>query len=73
MSGYSEVIDCPKCGSKESLEHSCSYDYYTDICLECGYFFEEMVEEKRLSLKELNQKRKEFELEPLKRRKSYKN
>lgn len=63
MSGYSEAIDCPRCGSKESLEHSVDHDDITGFCSECGYEFH--TQYSVLSLEEINEERAEFNLEPL--------
>lgn len=65
MSGYSEAIDCPRCGSKESLEHSVDRDDVTGFCLECGYEYH--TESSVLSLEQVNEERAVFmtDLEPL--------
>lgn len=65
MSGYSEAIDCPRCGSKESLEHSVDRDDVSGFCLECGYSYKTVYE--LMTLEEVNKEREEFmsDLEPL--------
>lgn len=63
MSGYSEAVDCPRCGSKESLERSVDKDDVTGICLECGYLYRTAHEV--VSLSELNEERVQFGMEPL--------
>ncbi len=63
MSGYSEAIDCPRCGSTESLECSVDRDNVSGVCSECGYSYKTVYE--NLSLEEVNEERRAFELEPL--------
>ncbi len=63
MSGYSETVDCPRCGSEESLEHSVDGDDVCGNCSECGYGYQTM--HSVVSLEEVNEMRKELEMEPL--------
>lgn len=63
MSGYSEATDCPRCGSGESLDRSVDRDDITGICLECGYEYH--TEYRVLSLEEVNEERKDCDMEPL--------
>jgi len=63
MSGYSEAVDCPRCGSTESLEHSVDYVDISGFCLECGYSYKTVYTE--LTLKQVNEDREEFNMEPL--------
>jgi len=64
MSGYSESVDCPRCGSKESLERSIDQDDVMGICPECGYEYHTVYS--ILSLEAVNQEREAMELKPLK-------
>ncbi len=63
MSGYSEAIDCPRCGSTESLEHSVDRDDVHGFCNECGYEFHTQYYVHGLAA--VNEERKESDLEPL--------
>ncbi len=63
MSGYSEAADCPRCGSTESLERSIDRDDISGFCLECGYSYKTVYE--NIALKEVNEERVEFDMEPL--------
>ncbi|MBA7638617.1 hypothetical protein ES703_46273 [subsurface metagenome] len=63
MSGYSEAVNCPRCGSIESLERSVDRDDVSGVCLECGYSYKTIYE--NLSLEEVNEERDASELEPL--------
>ena len=65
MSGYSEAINCPRCDSIESLEHSVDDGDINGFCNECGYGYESHIVYKVHSLQEVNEERTEFELEPL--------
>lgn len=69
MAGYSEAVDCPRCGGEESLETSWeSHDNSGEgTCLECGYTFNTGVGtiETVMTLEEANNERKEFDMEPL--------
>lgn len=60
MSGYSERIDCPRCGSRKSLERSVDRDDVSGICLECGYLYRTIYEVS--SLEELNEERKVYDM-----------
>lgn len=64
MSGYSEAVDCDRCGSTESLERSVDRDDISGSCMECGYEYH--TETKILTLEELNEERVGMEMEPLK-------
>ena len=57
MSGYSEAIDCPRCGSVETLEHSADQDDVSGICLECGYEYHTVFS--TLTLEQVNEEREE--------------
>lgn len=64
MGGYSEAVDCPRCGSVESLERSIDRDDVSGFCLECGYSYKTVYE--NLSLSVVNEERVEFgDMEPL--------
>jgi len=58
MSGYSEAVDCPRCGSTESLEQSVDRDNISGCCLECGYSFKIVCT--MMALEEVNEERAEF-------------
>lgn len=63
MSSFSQTEDCPRCGSKESLEASYDNkepDNNSGICLECGYFY--LSTYRVMSLQEANYMRKEYDL-----------
>jgi C4-type Zn-finger protein len=67
MSSFSEAVDCPNCGGKESLETSTENRpvlMVSGFCLECGYSYDTI--EEQMTLDEVNEQRVEFELEPLK-------
>jgi len=64
MSGYSETQDCPRCGSKESLEASIDRDEVSGECLECGYEYHTAFSV--LTLDEVNDERGNCEMGPLK-------
>ena len=63
MSGYSEAVDCLRCGSTESLERSFDRDNISGFCSECGYSYKTIHE--NLSLEEVNEERSISGLEPL--------
>lgn len=66
MSGYTEEVECPRCGgvlhvSTDRKDPEGNYDY----CLDCGQGH--CVSECQWTLEELNEERKEWEMEPLDR------
>lgn len=63
MSGYSEAVDCPRCGSSESLERSVDKDDISGYCVECGYEYHTQFSV--MSLDEVNAERIAVNLEPL--------
>ena len=63
MSGYSEAINCPRCGSIESLECSVDGDDVSGLCHECGYSYKTVYT--NLTLEQVNEERIEFDIEPL--------
>ena len=63
MSGYSEAVDCPRCGSAGSLECSVERVDVSGNCSECGYGYQTVYS--IVSLEETNEMRKELDLEPL--------
>lgn len=63
MSGYSETVDCSRCGSDGSLEASIDRDDIAGTCLECGYEYH--VVHSVLTLDEVNKERKATGLEPI--------
>lgn len=65
MSGYSEAINCPRCGSEESLEHSVDDGDIYGFCAECGYTYKSEMQYGVADLDDVNAERKEFDLEPL--------
>ena len=65
MSGFSELINCPRCGSIESLEHSVDDGDVNGFCNECGHKYESQVKYSVESLEAVNEERAEFDLEPL--------
>lgn len=64
MSGYSETQNCPRCGTKDSLEASVDRDDISGICLECGCEYH--TEYRVMTLEEVNEERVESGMEPLK-------
>lgn len=62
MSGYSDTINCPRCGSL-SLEQSIDRDDVSGICVECGYEYHTVTS--LVTLEQINETRIAFELEPL--------
>lgn len=63
MGGYSEAVDCPRCGSPESLERSIDSDDVSGYCIECGYSYR--TEPQILSLAEVNEERAVSVMPPL--------
>lgn len=63
MAGYSEAVDCPRCGSTESLERSVDRDDVSGYCLECGYSYKTVYE--NMTLEQVNEERNLFDLESL--------
>ena len=63
MSDYSETIDCLRCGSTESLEHSVYGDNVYRFCSECGY--EVYTQYSVHDLDTVNEERVELRMEPL--------
>ena len=64
MSGYSETQDCPRCGSKDSIEASIDRDDVSGECPECGYEYHTV--HSVMTLVEVNEERVVSEMEPLK-------
>ncbi len=63
MGGYSEAVDCPRCGSTESLERTIDRDDVSGFCSECGYEYH--TQHSVMSLDAVNEERTESELEPI--------
>ena len=63
MSGWSAAEDCPRCGSKESLECSGDRRDAQGFCSECGYIY--YVVHEVATLEAVNEERIEFEMEPI--------
>jgi len=63
MAGWSEAIQCPECGTEDSLEIWFERYELGGACLECGYVIETVS--KQLSLEEVNEERIESGMEPL--------
>ena len=66
MSGWSDCQDCPECGSKDSLMtygESRPYETGGGECLECGFKY--YTTEEQMDLDEVNERRKDYDLEPL--------
>lgn len=63
MSGYSEAVDCPRCGSTDSLERSVDRDDVSGYCRECGYSYKTVYE--TMTLEQVNEERAEFGIKPL--------
>lgn len=63
MSGYSEAVDCPRCGSIETLERSADRDDVSGCCLVCGYSYQTVYS--AVSLDEINKEREELGMELL--------
>lgn len=63
MSGYSESINCPRCGGEETLEHSIDNSSVDGFCINCGYWYRTI--EGVTSLNELNEERKGVNLPEL--------
>lgn len=67
MSGSSESLDCPRCGTKESLEaYEDNDDGHPSVggeCLECGYEYH--TDHSVMTLEEVNEARENGGLEPL--------
>jgi Zn ribbon nucleic-acid-binding protein len=63
MSGWSEALDCPYCGSEGTLEAFGERCEVGGTCLECGYSYHTV--EEQLTLEQVNEERKELDMEPL--------
>jgi hypothetical protein len=66
MSGWSDSSICPKCGGN-NLMTSGDYKPHDNVggeCLDCGFYY--YTKEGQLTQKELNKRRKDYGLEPLK-------
>lgn len=63
MSGFSETVDCPRCGSVESLERSVDRDDVSGYCLECGYEYKTVY--MLMTLEDVNEQRVDIGMEPL--------
>jgi len=63
MSGYSETVDCPRCGSVESLERSVDHDDVSGYCIECGYEYSTV--HTMMTIEEVNADRVESDMELL--------
>ena len=65
MSGTSYLIDCPRCGCKETLHCYADWkphDGVSGLCLQCGYaYYTELM---RADLEELDAQRKDYEFTP---------
>ena len=68
MSGCSGSGICPKCGGSNLMTYSDykSFDCVSGECLDCGFNYC-TLEEKRISLKQLNERRKDYDMKPLKK------
>ncbi len=66
MSGGSYDDVCSRCGGENLVCYSDykPYDQCSGICLDCG--FEYHTVEGQLTLEEVNERRQDYELEPLK-------
>ena len=65
MSGWSDIGQCPRCGKDEIQiwgDHK-PYESVNGVCFSCGFNY--WAEDGLLSLEEVNQRRKEYEKEPL--------
>ena len=65
MSSHSCCGDCPRCGTKDSLEitESTRPIHYSGECLECGYSY--WTKDIVMSLEEVNEIRVESDRQPL--------
>ncbi len=63
MSGWSEAVQCPNCGTENSFEVWFERYEVGGLCLECGYMIETV--EKQLTLEEVNEERAEVDMKPL--------
>ncbi len=63
MGGFSDAVDCPRCGSIESLERLQYYNDVSGCCLLCGYEFKTV--HTIITLKDLNERRMDLYMEPL--------
>jgi len=63
MSGFSDAMDCPRCGSIESLERSVDRDDVSGCCLECGYEYNTVYTV--MTLDSVNEERVDCCMEPI--------
>ena len=63
MSGWSEARDCPYCNGKDTLEAWGDRFSVGGTCLECGYSYRTI--EEQMTLDEVNETRKDCDMEPL--------
>lgn len=66
MSGCSDSAKCPRCGSANMNANSDwkPFDTVSGECLECGFTY--WTEVSLMTLKEVNELRKDYEMKPLK-------
>ena len=67
MSGWSDSSICPKCGSNNMMIWADykPHDTVGGECLDCGFYY--YTAEGQMTQKELNQRRKDYDLKPLKK------
>lgn len=67
MSGCSASGICPKCDSNNLMTYTDwkPYDYVSGECLDCGFCY--YTQEEQLTLKEVNERRIDQELKPIKK------
>ena len=71
MSSYAETEECPRCGGQLEAEHDSSNPYGNyGTCIDCGYGYSVKVD--LLTMEELNELRKDWELPPLTERREAK-
>lgn len=63
MSGWSEARDCPYCNGEGTLEAWGDRLEVGGTCLECGYSYRTV--EEQMTLDEVNEMRKDCDMEPL--------
>ena len=67
MSGSSDSQDCPRCKGKNSLQTYSDwkpYDCVSGECIKCGFSY--YTKEEQMDLEEVNERRADLELKPLK-------
>ena len=65
MSGHSSAQPCPICEASMSIYNDYKpFDNISGECVECGFYY--YTKAGQMTLKEVNERREEYDLEPIK-------